>query len=196
MRQPGQAVAHLVSVPRNKALPGIALIVVHGNGLFPEQQRRRMGQSSFASRAMGLARIDFTPTHRQPPTARVAAATVLSIGGSLLADALLVAIGTAIFPATKGYVRYEFSDYAKLTVIGVIIACAAWPIVTRITSSPRWLFFRLAILVTLTLHLPDLWLLVCGPRWRPESGVTRRSWPRVMVESGLAALRMGDGPRR
>ena len=70
MRQPGQAVAHLVSVPRNKALPGIALIVVHGNGLFPEQQRRRMGQSSFASRAMGLARIDFTPTYRQPPTAR------------------------------------------------------------------------------------------------------------------------------
>ena len=121
-----------------------------------------MGQSSFASRAMGLARIDFTPTHRHPPAARVAAATVLSIGGSLLADALLVAIGTAIFPATKGYVHYEFSDYAKLTVIGVMIACAAWPIVTRITSSPRWLFFRLAILVTLMLYLPDLWLLVRG----------------------------------
>jgi hypothetical protein len=121
-----------------------------------------MLQSSFANRALGLARVDFTPTHRQPSIPRVALATALSIGGSLLADAMLVAIGTAIFPATRGYVHFEFSDYAKLTVIGVIIACAAWPIVTRITSSPRWLFFRLAILVTLMLYLPDLWLLVRG----------------------------------
>lgn len=121
-----------------------------------------MLQSSFANRVLGLARVDFTPAHRQPSVARVAVATVLSIGGSLLADALLVAIGTAIFPATKGYAHFGFSDYAKLTVIGVIIACAAWPIVTRITSSPRWLFFRLAILVTLMLYLPDLWLLVRG----------------------------------
>ncbi len=121
-----------------------------------------MLQSSLANRVLGLARIDFTPVHRQPSVPRLAVATVLSIGGSLLADALLVAIGTAIFPATKGYAHFGFSDYAKLTVIGVIIACVAWPIVTRITSSPRWLFFRLAILVTLMLYLPDLWLLVRG----------------------------------
>ena len=132
-----------------------------------------MLQSSFVSRALGralgIARIDFTPTHRQPSVPRVVLATVLSIGGSLLADALLVAIGTAIFPATKGYAHFGFSDYAKLTVIGVIIACAAWPIVTRITSSPRWLFFRLAVLVTLVLYLPDLWLLVRGA---PPKAVT------------------------
>jgi len=77
----------------------------------------------------------------------------------LIADALLVALGTALFPSTKGYVHFNFSDYSKLTVIGVLIACAAWPVVTRISSEPRWLFLRLAVLVTVFLLLPDVWLL-------------------------------------
>jgi len=109
-----------------------------------------------------LARLDFSPQHRQPPVARVLLATVTAIVGSLAADAILVAIGEAIFPRTQGYVHFRFSDYAKLTVIGVIIACAAWPIVTRVSSAPRWLFFRLAILVTLVLWLPDLYILYRG----------------------------------
>ena len=121
-----------------------------------------MPQPRLVGRALRLVRVDFTPARRPPPALRVAVATVLSIGGSLVADALLVVIGTAVFPATKGYVHFQFAAYAKLTVVGVIIACAAWPIVTRITSSPRWLFFRLAILVTLGLYLPDLALLVRG----------------------------------
>ena len=33
---------------------------------------------------------------------------------------------------------------------------------TRISSAPRWLFFRLAILVTLVLWLPDLYILYKG----------------------------------
>jgi hypothetical protein len=89
-------------------------------------------------------------------------AAVASIAGSLVADAVLVVIGEAIFPGTKGYAHFRFSDYAKLTVIGVIIACAAWPVVARLSSSPRWLFFRLAILVTLFLWLPDLYILYKG----------------------------------
>ena len=90
------------------------------------------------------------------------AALVVSVVGSLAADAILVAIGTAVFPSTKGYVHFQFSDYAKLTIIGVVIACLAWPVVTRISSAPRWLFFRLAILVTLALWLPDLYILYKG----------------------------------
>ena len=91
-----------------------------------------------------------------------ALATFGSIVGCLVADAILVMIGEAIFPSTKGYVHFRFSDYGKLTVIGVIIACAAWPIVTRVTSAPRWLFYRLAILVTLFLLLPDIYILHQG----------------------------------
>ena len=113
-------------------------------------------------RALRLARVDFAPAHRQPSAARVAAASVISVAGSLAADAVLVAIGTAIFPSTKGYVHFRFSDYAKLTVIGVVIACLAWPVVTRISSAPRWLFLRIAVLVTLVLWLPDLYILANG----------------------------------
>ena len=67
-------------------------------------------------------------------------------------------VGTRLFPATKGYVHFAFGDYAKLTVIGVLIACAAWPVVARLSSAPRWLFFRLAIAVTLVLFVPDLYI--------------------------------------
>ena len=110
-------------------------------------------------RQLSAIRLDFSPSHQQPSAIRVVVATVVAIAGSLIADALLVAIGTALFPTTKGYVHFQFSDYAKLTVIGVLIACAAWPIVTRVTSLPTWLFTRLAVLVTLVLLLPDVWLL-------------------------------------
>jgi hypothetical protein len=113
-------------------------------------------------RALDLVRVDLAPAHRQPSALRVAIATVVSIAGSLAADAILVVIGQAVFPSTKGYVHFQFSDYAKLTVIGVLIACVAWPIVTRISSAPRWLFLRMAIAVTLVLWLPDLWILHLG----------------------------------
>jgi Family of unknown function (DUF6069) len=113
-------------------------------------------------RFLGFWHVDFAPEHRQPSGARVALATVASVVGSLIADALLVAIGTAMFPSTKGYVHFRFSDYGKLTVIGVVVACLAWPVVTRISSSPRWLYLRLAVLVTLVLWLPDLYILIKG----------------------------------
>ena len=111
---------------------------------------------------MSMARLDFAPEHRQPSTLRVLLASLASIIGSLLADAVIVAIGEALMPGTKGYTHFRFSDYGKLTVIGVVIACIAWPIVTRVSSAPRWLFFRLAILVTLVLLLPDFYILYKG----------------------------------
>ncbi len=109
-------------------------------------------------RVMSWARIDFSPPHRPPVWWRVALATVLSVAASLAADAALVAIGTHLFPTTKGYVHFQFHDYARLTVIGVVIAGVAWPIVARLSSAPRWLFFRLAIAVTLVLFLPDVYI--------------------------------------
>jgi hypothetical protein len=121
-----------------------------------------MPQLTVVDRALGIARLDFAPAHRQPSALRVAAATVVALAGSLAADALLVVLGTAVFPSTKGYVHFAFADYSKLTIIGVLIACAGWPVVTRVSSAPRWLFLRLAILTTLVLYLPDLYLLMLG----------------------------------
>jgi Family of unknown function (DUF6069) len=107
-------------------------------------------------------KIDFAPRHEQPSTVRVVLATIVSLVGSLAIDAALAAIGEAVFPSTKGYSHFQFSDYSKLTVIGVIIACAAWPIVTRITSAPRWVFVRMALAVTAVLLLPDVYILANG----------------------------------
>ena len=114
------------------------------------------------ARALDLVHVDLAPTHRQPTAGRMAIATAVSVAGSLGADAILVVIGERVFPSTSGYVHFQFSDYARLTILGVLIACAAWPIVTRISSAPRWLFFRMAIAVTLVLWLPDLWILHLG----------------------------------
>ena len=113
-------------------------------------------------RVLDLVRLDFAPPHRQPSGGRLVLATIVSIAGSLLADALIVVIAQAVAASTKGYVHFQFGDYAKLTVVGVIIACVAWPITTRITSQPRLMFFIMAIAVTLVLWLPDVYILVKG----------------------------------
>jgi hypothetical protein len=125
-------------------------------------QQRPVSFGPTIDRLLGLFKVDFIPDPAQPSWARLFLATVVSLVGSLGADALIVALGTRVFTATKGYVHFRFSDYSKLTVIGVIIACVAWPIVTRISSQPRWLFFRMAIVVTLVLFVPDLWIYLNG----------------------------------
>ena len=109
-------------------------------------------------RLLSWARVEYPVAHRPPAWWRVALATVLSVVLSLAADAALVFVGTRLFPATKGYVHFAFGDYSKLTIVGVLIACAAWPVVARLSSAPRWLFFRLAIVVTLVLFAPDLYI--------------------------------------
>jgi hypothetical protein len=122
-------------------------------------------------RVLNLIHLDFAPRHRQPSSVRVVLATIVSIVGSLAVDALIVVIFQAAFPSTKGYAHFQFSDYSKLTIIGVIIACVAWPIVTRITSEPRWMFLRMAILVTLVLWLPDVYILINGQPGKAVAGL-------------------------
>ena len=119
-----------------------------------------MSHPTFLARPLQIARVDFPTAGGRPAALRVLVATVVAVVGSLLADALLVAAGKALFPTTHNYQHYQFGDYSKLTIIGVLIACAAWPLVTRISSAPTWIFSRLAVLVTLVLLLPDVWLLV------------------------------------
>jgi hypothetical protein len=80
----------------------------------------------------------------------------------LLADELLVLAGTAVFPGARGYVHFQFGDYAKLTIIGIVAAGIGWPVVARLTSDPRWVFFRLATAVTAACLLPDLYIWLLG----------------------------------
>ncbi len=119
-------------------------------------------QSTALEQVLTWARIDFAPRHRQPSAVMVVVATLASLVGSLAVDAALVAIGTTLFPSTKGFVHFRFSDYARLTIIGVVLACIGWPIVTRLSWSPRWVYLRLAVAVTIVLWIPDLWILLHG----------------------------------
>ncbi len=132
----------------------------------------------FMQPLLRLFRIDFRPSPRLPSAAEVVFASVVALVGSLLADAALVAIGTHVFPSTRGYVHFQFSDYAKLTTIGVVIACAGWPIVMRISSAARWLYRRLAVLVTLVLLLPDLYIWHAGA---PAKAVFVLVWMHVAI---------------
>ena len=111
---------------------------------------------------LAAVRLDFAPQHDQPRLAAWLLATVVALGASLGVDSILVTVGTRVFPSTRGYGHFLFSDYGKLTVIGVIVACIGWPVVTRISSDPRWVFLRSAIAVTLLLWLPDLYILAKG----------------------------------
>ena len=122
-----------------------------------------MTNAATATELFERVHVDLNPEHRPPSALRLLVATVVSIVGSLVADAALVAMGTRVFPSTKGYTHFVFSDYAKLTVVGVVIVCLAWPVVTRISSAPRWLFLRLAVVVTIVLLLPDVSHPRAGP---------------------------------
>ena len=121
--------------------------------------------------------IDFRP-HRQPSTYEVLFATVTAVIGSLILDAILVKIGETVFPKTVGYEHFKFMSYAKLTVIGVLGACAGWPIVTRITSQPKWLFLRMALVVTIVLLLPDLAIWALG---QPGAAVFVLVWMHLAI---------------
>src|SRR6202012_5250882 len=62
-------------------------------------------------RMLRCVRVDFAPTPRHPSVLSLATALVVAVAGSLAADALLVAAGTALFPATKGYGHFPAHGY-------------------------------------------------------------------------------------
>ena len=123
---------------------------------------------SWAERLLTRLRVDSLPSETPPSVPRLLVVSVLSIVISLVADVGLVKWATIASPSTENYSHFRFVDYGTLTIVGVAGACAAWFVVTRLTSSPRWLFLRLAITVTLALWIPDLYLFVKG---EPKSAV-------------------------
>lgn len=105
-------------------------------------------------------------------------ATVVAIGVSIAACAALAAIGIALFPATADYEHYQFADYAKLTIIGVIGASIGWPLTTLVTTRAARLYLWLAIIVTVVSFAPDLWILRGG---QPASAVADLAVMHVAV---------------
>jgi hypothetical protein len=112
------------------------------------------------------AHIDFAPRYRPPSKPRLVLATVISVVAALAFDELCVRIAISTYPALHSFSPFHVADYATLTVIGVVAACAAWPFVAVVSSTPRWLFFRAAIVVVLVLWLPDVGLFLAGEALR------------------------------
>ncbi len=112
-----------------------------------------------SKRKFALTRLDWISINEPASSARTLLASVVSVVGALSANAGLVRIATSASPSIKNYSHFRFIDFGSLTVLGVAAACAAWFVVSRISSSPRSFFIRLAIGVTIVLLFPDLLLL-------------------------------------
>jgi hypothetical protein len=127
-----------------------------------------MPPPSIVERTLASWHVDMKPSGQRPSVVRFLTVSLLAVVGSVGANALLVALVRYINPALTKYAHFQLSDYGTLTVIGVLAACAAWDVVLRISSSPRWLLFRLAVVVTLVLWIPDVYLFT---KHEPGPGV-------------------------
>lgn len=112
--------------------------------------------------------LDLPMGRAQPRLWRWIIAAVLAIVLSVAACAALAAIGTAAFPSTAGYEHFQFADYTRLTIVGVLGAAIGWPIVTLLTTKAPRLYLWAAIAVTIVSFAPDLWILRGG---QPAAGV-------------------------
>jgi hypothetical protein len=96
-----------------------------------------------------------------PPSGlRVAMITAVAAIGSVFVNAVIVWIAKAANPSLQDYSHFRLWDYGTLSVVGVAGAGVAWYIASRYLATPRVVFFRVAIAVTLVLWAPDVWILV------------------------------------
>lgn len=99
-----------------------------------------------------------TVTRALPTGLRVATITAISALASIVVNAALVWLATAFDPPLRHFSHFRLWDYGTLTIVGVAAAGAAWYFATRYLVMPRHTFFRVAVVASLVLWLPDLWL--------------------------------------
>ncbi|MGN6743308.1 MAG: hypothetical protein ACTHJL_08430 [Amnibacterium sp.] len=129
-----------------------------------QQLDRRTTVERFADRAG----IDLPRGSAQPSPWRFAVALVVAVVGSLVACWLIATASIALLPSLRGYDHFRFADYAKLTVIGVVIASLAWPVVCWFSTRAARILAVLAVLVTIASFAPDVWIGIHG---QPAAGV-------------------------
>ena len=121
-----------------------------------------------ARRVASLIRADLPGIAGTPRPARFLIAAVVAVGLSLLACAAVAAATIALVPALRSYGHLEVQDWAKLTVVGIVLASLGWPIAGLIWARARRPFLVLTVVVTVVSFVPDLWILRQG---QPASGV-------------------------
>jgi hypothetical protein len=96
-----------------------------------------------------------------PPSGlRVALVTATAAIASVCVNAVIVWIAKAANPSLQNYSHFRLWDYGTLSVVGVVGAGVAWYVAARYLATPRVVFFRLAVAVTLVLWAPDVWILL------------------------------------
>ncbi len=118
-------------------------------------------EPAWLERVRRMARLDLRPG-TPPSNVRFVLATAAALALSLGLNALAVNVATTEYPTTRHFSHFRFDDYGTLTIVGVLFAAAGWAAIVRLSSAARWVFFRLAIVISLLLWLPDLWILVEG----------------------------------
>jgi hypothetical protein len=117
--------------------------------------------AAWLERVRCAARVDLRPG-TPPSNGRWVIATAASLVLSVALDALAVRVTTSAFPSTRHFSHFRVVDYGTLTVVGVLVAAGGWAALVRLSSAARWLFLRLAVVVTLLLWVPDVWLFLRG----------------------------------
>jgi len=114
------------------------------------------------TQALARFGLDFPSGTAHPRAWRFVVATAVAVALSIAACTALVAIGVRVFPSTVGYEHFQFGDYTKLTVIGVVIASLGWPAACYVTTRARRLYLVLAVLVSIAALAPDAWIMYQG----------------------------------
>lgn len=118
-------------------------------------------------RARRAGRVDLRP-EAPPSNIRWVLATLASVAVSLALDALAVHAAKAWYPNLRHFSHFRPADYGALTVVGILLAAGGWAVLVRMSSAAHWLFFRLAIVSTVILWIPDGVLFALG---EPTAGV-------------------------
>jgi hypothetical protein len=136
--------------------------------------------SSLESQTRAAARfgLDFPGGAAQPRAWRFVVATIAAVALSIAACAGLVAVGVRVFPSTAGYEHFQFGDYTRLTVIGVVIASLGWPVACYVSTRARRLYLVLAVLVSIAALAPDAWILYHG---QPAQAVLVLVWMHLAL---------------
>ena len=108
--------------------------------------------------AVRLTRLDLRPSAAQPPLVRTGLGIAVGVLLSLAMNWLIVRALITLFPDLATFPHFQLSDYGRLTVLGSLIACVGWPVLTRLSSSPGWMYGWVALLGTVVLWLPDLYI--------------------------------------
>lgn len=119
-------------------------------------------------RAAARVHADLPGRAALPGIGRFVIALVLATALSLAACAVVAAVTTALVPSLAGYDHLRWQDWAKLTLIGIPLACLGWPVAAALWSRARAPFLVLTVLVTVVSFAPDLWILRQG---QPAGGV-------------------------